>query len=98
MTDNPAKDPRKVVDGQTIDEIDDPWIEAYLCMRQAMLDHEISTIADAEDWAATARRALPSEGPSVTAAMFITADIAISFPAGDTSSDADLMTALWIPR
>ncbi|MGH3841862.1 MAG: hypothetical protein ACRDS0_10520 [Pseudonocardiaceae bacterium] len=98
MTDNPAKDPRKMVNGQTIDDIDDPWIEAYLRMRQAMLDREISTIADAQDWAATARRALPREGPSVTAAMFITADIAISFPEGDTSSDADLMTALWIPR
>ena len=101
MTESPehlAKDPQKVIDDHTIDEIDDPWIEAYLQFRQAVLNDEITSIADIEDWAATARRALPRQSPSIPAAMFITADIAATFPEGNTSSDAGLMTALWIPR
>jgi hypothetical protein len=79
----------------TIEKTDDPWIDAYLAFRGAVLDGELKTVADVEEYAHEAQRGLPAGGPSIPAAMFITADVAVTF-AGE--SFPVLMTALWTPH
>lgn len=74
--------------------IGDPWIAAYLVFRRAVLDNEFETFADVEDYASQVTRGLPGATPSIPAAMFITADIGITFP----ERPAELMNALWVPR
>lgn len=79
----------------TIEKTDDPWIDAYLVFREAVLNGEFETVADVEEYAREAQRGLPAGGPSTPAAMFITGDVAVTF-AGE--SFPMLMTALWTPQ
>lgn len=79
----------------TVKKTDDPWIDAYLAFRKAVLNGEFETVAAVEEYAREAQRGLPGGGPSIPAAMFITGDIAIAF-AGE--SFPVLMTALWTPQ
>ena len=79
----------------TIEKTDDPWIDAYLVFRGAVLHGEFETVADVEEYAREAQRGLPPGGPSIPAAMFITGDVAVTF-AGE--SFPVLMTAPWTPQ
>jgi hypothetical protein len=79
----------------TIEKTDDPWIDAYLVFRGAVLNGGFETVADVEEYAREAQRGLPPGGPSIPAAMFITGDVAVTF-AGE--SFPVLMTALWTPQ
>ena len=72
----------------------DPWIDAYLAFRAALLDGRFSDLAEVKAYALEAKRHLPSPSPSMPAAIFITRDIARTFPAW---SSPELMTALWVP-
>lgn len=80
----------------TIEQLtDDPWIDSYLAYRTAWLKDEFTTLADVEEYALEVKRGLPPGTPSIPAAIFIMADIAITFP---QESSPELMAALWIPR
>jgi hypothetical protein len=46
----------------TIEKTDDPWIDAYLAFRGAVLNGELETVADAEKYAREAQRGLPAGG------------------------------------
>jgi hypothetical protein len=76
---------------------DDPWIDAYLKCRAAILGGEIQTLRDVEEFAHELRRGLPRTAPSVPAATFITADIDITFPESSHLEYRDLMVGLWRP-
>jgi len=71
----------------------DPWIDAYLMFRRAWLDGapegELTDLAD------ECRRGLPSQAPSVPAAMLIYRDIVIT--AGQKALSTRLVRALWVP-
>lgn len=75
----------------------DPWIDAYLRCRAAVLTGEVQTLAEAEEFAHELRRGLPRTAPSVPAAMFITADIDIAFPESSFPEFQELMVGLWKP-
>jgi hypothetical protein len=84
--------------------VGDPWIDAYLAFRVAVVAGEFETIAEVEEFARELKRVLPTAAPSVPAAMFITADLNIALP--EASSPAappisreirELMVGLWKP-
>jgi hypothetical protein len=91
--------------GPPIDpETGDPWIDAYLAFRAAVLAGEFETIAQAEEFARELKRALPSTAPSVPAATFITADIGITFSESSCAAPSPIareirhvMVGLWKP-
>jgi hypothetical protein len=73
----------------------DPWIDAYLAFRAAVLNDRLTSLEDAEEYARELKRHLPAGQPSITAAMFISADIAITFP--DQEIPHHLVRKLWTP-
>lgn len=73
---------------------EDPWIDAYLRFRQAVLDG--ATIKELTDFADELKQGLPSPTPPPPAAMFIHADIVITCDAQNVSTQ--LVTALWVPH
>lgn len=77
--------------------VGDPWIDAYLRFRAAVLNREVTTLAEVEAYALELRHGLPGTAPSVPAAAFITADIAITFPDWSYPRYANLMVDLWQP-
>ena len=82
--------------GEAVTELPmgDPWIAAYLKFKRALLRREFSTDAEVEVYARETQAGLPCPTPSIPAAMFITADIDITFP----ESFPALMAALWRPH
>lgn len=74
--------------------IGDPWIDAYLRLRARLLAGEFHKKAEVTEYAQSEQRTLPGPTPSIPAAMFITADMAITFP----ESFPSLMAALWVPH
>jgi hypothetical protein len=84
--------------------VGDPWIDAYLAFRVAVVAGEFETIAEAEEFARELKRVLPTAAPSVPAAMFITADLNIAFPEASSPAASpiareirELMVGLWKP-
>ena len=71
----------------------DPWIDAYLRLRQAFLDG--ATVDELTEFAEELKRGLPTPTPPPPVAMFIHADILITCGTGSVSTP--LITALWIP-
>lgn len=71
----------------------DPWIDAYLRFRQAVLDG--ATADELTDFAHELHRGLPGQAPPPPAAMFIHADIAIT--CSSKGVPMPLITALWRP-
>jgi hypothetical protein len=71
----------------------DPWIDAYLRFRRAVLDG--ATIDELTAFAAELKRNLPHQAPPPPAAMFIHHDIIIT--CGTSSLSPQLVTALWVP-
>jgi hypothetical protein len=71
----------------------DPWIDAYLRFRRAVLDGATSDELTA--FAAELKRDLPAQSPPPPAAMFIHHDIIIT--CGTSGLSAQLVTALWVP-
>lgn len=71
----------------------DPWIDAYLTFREAVLDG--ATVEELTAFAAELKRALPHPTPP-PAAMFIHSDILITCDTNALSSQ--LVTALWVPH
>ncbi len=72
---------------------DDPWIDAYLRFRQAVLDG--ATFEELTGFAEELKRGLPNLIPPIPAAMFIYTDILIT--CGENSVSTPLVTALWVP-
>lgn len=71
----------------------DPWVDAYLKFRRAVLDG--GTVEELTAFAAELKRGLPPQPPPPPAAMFIHHDIIIT--CGTSSLPPQLATALWIP-
>jgi hypothetical protein len=65
---------------EVIASIEDPWIQAYLQLRQAVVDGELTTLRQVKECARQVQRSMPERQPSPLVAAFITADIAITFP------------------
>lgn len=90
--------PGKRLSEQEIAEIDDPWIRAYLQFREAVLAGRFTApreFDDAIEYALALKRELPDQTPSEPAAMFITADIAITF---HDEPAPQVLAGLWVPR
>jgi len=71
----------------------DPWIDAYLRIRQAFLDG--ATVEELTGLADELKQDLPGPTLPPPAAMFIHADIIITCGAQGVSTP--LVTALWLP-
>lgn len=72
---------------------EDPWIDAYLRFRQALLDG--ASVEELTGFADELKHGLPSPTPPPPAAMFIHADIVIT--CGVENVSTPLVTALWVP-
>lgn len=87
---------------ELIQEIDDPWISAYLRFAQRLERQLFATAAEVQEYISDVTGALPEPGHG--AQIFITCDIAVRFPAEQTTlvvpdrSSPATMAALWVPR
>lgn len=72
---------------------EDPWIDAYLRFRQALLGG--ASVEELTGFADELKHGLPDPTPPPPAAMFIHADIVIT--CGTESLSTPLVTALWVP-
>jgi hypothetical protein len=74
---------------EVIASMEDPWIQGYLRLRQAVVDETLTTMSEIREYARELRAGMPTASPSPLIAAFIAADIAITFPV--------LRDVLWTP-
>jgi hypothetical protein len=77
------------VSPDVIASIGDSWIQAYLRLRQAVVDGELTTLSEVKEFARELQCGMTERHPPPMIAAFIAADIAITCPL--------LTDALWKP-